>query len=83
MTTQTEQPQPPAPSQQHTHHYILTLQCQNSRGDVELGTFHAQVTPPDGWNRSQLYTAIVDQIIRDKDMPGAQTLFFSLEPNQL
>jgi hypothetical protein len=77
MNTQTSQ----AP--QYTHHYVLTLQCQNRNGGIKVGTFHAQITPPDGWTRAQLYTALVDQLIHDKDMPGAQTLFFALEPNQL
>jgi hypothetical protein len=71
------------PTPEHTHHWILTLQCQNRRGSLEVGTFDAAFTPPAGWTRSEIYKALVDQIIRDKDMPGAQTLYFALEPNRL
>ncbi len=83
MTQQTSEQNTPTQTIQHTHHWILTLQHQNRRGDIEVGTFHAAFTPPAGWTRSQVYAALYDQISRDKDMPDAQTLFFSLEPNQI
>lgn len=83
MTTQTNQQTVPTQTTQHTHHWILTLQCQNRRGAMEVGTFHAQFTPPAGWTRGEIYDALVDQMIRENDMPHPNTLYFSLEPNQL
>ncbi|MFC5802782.1 hypothetical protein [Streptomyces formicae] len=77
---------PSQPAQREaTHFYILTLQGQTRPGAVYVSTFSAAITPPDGWCRAELYRAIYTDLIRTHpDLEGgAQTLFFSLERNQL
>lgn len=75
--------EPTIPSQQHTHHYILTLQTQRQPGAVHLNTFNAAVTPPTGMTRADFYKTLYSQITTHHGLTGANTLFFSLEPNQL
>ncbi|MEW2393046.1 hypothetical protein AB0933_32265 [Streptomyces venezuelae] len=71
------------PQSQHTHHYILTLQHQRQAGSVRLATFNAAVTLPAGMTRAEFYKGLYTEMTTHHDLPGAQTLFFALEPNQL
>ncbi|MFI2620370.1 hypothetical protein [Streptomyces sp. NPDC018584] len=83
MTAQTEQPPNTAPAQQHSHHYILTLQTQRQPGAVQVTTFNAAITPPAGMTRAELYQTLYSEITAHHDLRGANTMFFALEPNQI
>ena len=70
--------------QQGTHHFILTLQSPAPGGAVAMSTFSNAITPPAGWNRSQLYKALLNQVTSDNpELAGANTVFFSLERNEI
>ena len=69
---------------EHTHHYILTLQAQDGPGSQHVVTFNAAVTPPAGWTRQQFYKALYTELTaKYEHLQGANTVFFALEPNQL
>lgn len=64
-----------------THHYILTLQGADGR---TVSTFHAAVTPPQGWTRQQFYKGLYAELTaKYEHLAGASTVFFALESNQL
>lgn len=83
MTTQAEENTTTASQEQHTHHYILTLQSQDRPGAIRVATFNAAITPPAGWTRAEIYKALYNELTAVQQMSGAFTLFFSLEPNQI
>lgn len=77
-TTQTEQSA--APQQQGSHHWILTLELPGRATSSNFGT----LTPLPGWTRMDAFTAIKEHVAQQNpEMAGANTVFFSLEPNQL
>jgi hypothetical protein len=84
MSTQTSEQTVPAPAAEPTHHFILTLQNQVRAGSLRVVTFQNAITPPTGWTRQQVYKTLYGQLTEEHpELQGAQTLFFSLEPNQL
>ncbi|MFF1544100.1 hypothetical protein [Streptomyces sp. NPDC058291] len=73
----------PENSGQPTHHYVLTLQVPNGRG-LDVVTFSAAVTPPQGWTRQQFYKSLYVELTSKYDyLKDANTLFWTLESNQL
>lgn len=85
MTAQTEQTSTEAPKQEPTHHYVMTLQQQQTGGSLHLVTFNAAITPPPGWSRCDVYRQLYREFTTGQyaHLAGAQVLFFSLERDQL
>ncbi|GLW00303.1 hypothetical protein [Streptomyces lavendulae] len=66
--------------QQGSHHWILTLQIPGEVTVTDSGTW----TPPAGATRYDVFAAIRTYVIaQHPPLSRANTLFFSLEPNQL
>jgi hypothetical protein len=83
VTTQGEQATVPAPQQQGTHHFVMTLQRPIGSG-FTMGTFSNHITPAPVMTRHDVYQAIKQEIGQaDPDFTDATVVFFSLEPNQL
>jgi hypothetical protein len=76
MTAQTSPPT-------GTHHYVLTLQAPTSSGFL-VRTFSNSFTPPPGWTRAAVFSALVDEIVQSAPRyEGAQVMFWSMERNTL
>ncbi|MGW2677161.1 hypothetical protein [Streptomyces sp. NPDC001436] len=66
--------------QQGSHHWILTLEVPGQQVVTDSGTLN----PPAGSTRYDMYLAIREYVIsRAPEMSRANTVFFSLESNQL
>jgi hypothetical protein len=71
------------PVQQHTHHYVITLQVP-ARDGFRNGTWSGTFTPHPDETRADVYTALLADIAnRTPEYRGSNVLFFSIEPNRL
>lgn len=85
QTEQTEQASTEAPKPEPTHHYVMTMQNQQARGAIDIVTFNAPITPPEGWTRCDVFRQLYRGFTTGQyeHLAGAQVLFFSLERNEL
>ena len=71
------------PQQQGTHFYVLTRQ-KPVNGGVAMATWYGAITPNPGSTRLDIYQwLLADTDQKSPHMAGANTVHFSLEPNQL
>ncbi|MEV4611672.1 hypothetical protein AB0K43_03590 [Kitasatospora sp. NPDC049258] len=67
-----------------TYAWIITLQAWIGNGTLSVSTTDGNYTPPAGATRADAYRAIRESVTRQKpELANANTMFFSLEPNQL
>ncbi|MFE5770910.1 hypothetical protein ACFQ7O_21395 [Streptomyces sp. NPDC056485] len=65
---------------QGSHAWVLTLELPGRGMTTQYGTW----TPPVGATRHDVFTALRGHIVgQHPEMASANTIFFSLEPNQL
>ncbi|UQX00905.1 hypothetical protein [Streptomyces sp. RerS4] len=65
---------------QGSHMWVLTLEMPGRAMTTQYGTW----TPPAGSSRFDVFMAIRGHVAAQQpEMAGANTIFFSLEPNQL
>lgn len=79
-SSQTTTTAAPAPAAQGSHHWVLTLEMPGRGMTTQFGTW----TPPAGATRFDAFGALRSHIVaQHPEMASANTVFFSLEPNQL
>ncbi|MEU5688028.1 hypothetical protein DEJ48_10760 [Streptomyces venezuelae] len=80
VLTETEQTTETAKPPQGSHHWVMTLDLPGRLSVTAANT----CTPPQGWTRLDVYTAIREELARSNpDLARANVTFFALEPNQL
>lgn len=80
MTVPTDQTGTWAIPQQGSHHWIMTVDVPGRAALTHTGT----LTPPDGWTRSDAFTAIRHEVIRKApETASAGVVFFAFESNRL
>ncbi|MFD3544457.1 hypothetical protein ACFWUW_02365 [Streptomyces sp. NPDC058655] len=80
MITQSSHTPAPAPSEQGSHHWVLTLEIPGRAAATKFGTW----TPHPGATRLDVFLAIRQKITcQYPELTNATVGFFSLESNQL
>ncbi|MEU8958828.1 hypothetical protein AB0C93_31590 [Streptomyces sp. NPDC048518] len=80
VQTETEQTTENAVPPQGSHHWIMTLDLPGRLSVTATNT----CTPPHGWTRQDVYTAIRNEMARSNpDLVLANVTFFALESNQI
>jgi hypothetical protein len=80
MTAPTSHTPAPAPQEQGSHHWVMTVELPGRAMHTCSGTW----TPAQGATRHDAFLAIKANIAEQSpEMARANVVFFSLEPNQL
>ncbi|MFE2548560.1 hypothetical protein ACFXGI_08435 [Streptomyces sp. NPDC059355] len=80
MTSQTATSTTTQATSQGSHAWVLTLELPGREMTTQYGTW----TPPAGATRHDVFVALKEHLVAQQpQMASANTIFFSLEPNQL
>ena len=66
-----------------TYHYILTVQYSNGNGGLRISTLSGPWFVGEGETRSDVYDEIMRQTKESLGHNHPNTMFFSLEPDEL